>query len=396
MDFKGLIRLGGICFVAIAWLALSGCDSPNGPGIPGTGIEDIFPTNGATDQNLNVTLQWAYAGDTLKASPYYYDVFFGTQSRPPLIADSLYDNKFTPGSLDPQTVYFWRVQAYHDGVTVASSPVMHFKTGRSFTYPLAAGLRWDYWHEIYSYADEQHEQLYFRDTGRSIVEIVAPLIIYDTIDVYDLYIRESIGAERYTGHVYLNNTEDGLYTYDYTIITSVTPRPVVNQTGTTLTFAGHTFDSSAQLFAFLDAGIAFADKDDPYPPPDPPESTKSYAYPLKLGSQWTYRFVTSDGNPWRIDKKVIRREQITVPAGVFDCFVIRWFWDVNNDGQWDGGVEGYDYLAPQGLIKREFYAGKVGVTTYDHPDGTDYYDFYDGYTLTDYGREMGRGRQIAR
>lgn len=385
MDFKGLIRLGGVCVVAVAWLALSGCDSVSGPGRIVPEIEDVFPADGATDQNLNVTLQWADVGDTLKASV-YYKIFFGTQSRPPLVVDSLYANQYLPGTLDPKTLYFWRVQAFRDSVTIASTPVMYFKTGRDFIYPLAIGLHWDYWHEIYSFTDDGQPNPYYRDTGRITMEILAPLTIFDTIDVNDLYIRESFGAESYSGHVYLNNTEDGLYTYDYTILTNIAPRPVV---GPTFTFAGCTFDSPAQLFAFLRAETIDAFQKRPGPPPDWDAPTKSFAYPLRLGHQWTYRFVTSDGYPWRIDKKVIRRAQLTVPAGVFDCFVIQWFWDINNDGEWDAGIDGYDYLAPEGLVKREFYVGKVGVTTYDHPDGTGYYDFYEGFTLTDYGRERG-------
>ncbi len=385
MDFKGLIRLGGVCFVTCAWLALSGCDSPSAPGIARINIEDVFPSNGATDQNLNVTLQWAFTGDTLKAS-IYYKVYLGTQSRPPLVADSLYDDRFTPGTLDPRTVYFWRVEAYRDSVMIVSSPVMYFKTGRSFTYPLAVGLRWDYRHELYSYVGEGQLDPYPLITGQTTMEILGTLTILDTIDVFDLYIQESIGAESYSGHVYINNTEDGLYTYDYTILTNIAPKPEAVRTEMTLAFAGRTFDSPARMFAFARAETMDAYQKRPGPPPYQDWPTKSYAYPLRLGSQWTYRFVTSDGYPWRIDKKVIRREQITVPAGIFDCFVIQWLWDINNDGHWDDGVDGYDYLAPQGLVKREFYVGKVGVTTYENPDRTDYYDFFEGFTLTSLGR----------
>lgn len=54
---------------------------------------------------------------------------------------------------------------------------------------------------------------------------------------------------------------------------------------------------------------------------------------------------------------------------------------------WESGIDGYDYLAPQGLVKREFYVGKVGTESYDNPEEIVYYDFFDGYALTAYGRE---------
>jgi hypothetical protein len=390
-----VLRACGAVFAAVAILAAAGCGSPSGPASAGAELRDAFPPDGATDQDLNVTLHWAEADITLKA-PVYYRVFLGTGARPPLVADSLFDDEFIPGPLEPHTFYYWQVQAFHDSVMIASTRVMHFKTGRSFTYPLQVGLRWEYRHETYSYTEDGQPNPYYRDTGRAEVSIIARTTIFDSLDVYNFYIAEQIGFERQTCHFYLNNDEDGLYTYAYTGTSMIAPRPAVGHTESAYSFAGRTFNSPAELFAFMRAETFDVFCKRPGPPPNGDRPAKSFGYPLGPGAEWTYRYVTDDDLPWRIDKKVIRREQITVPAGTFDCFVIQWFWDTNNDGQWDNGIDGYDYLAPQGLIKREFYVGKVGTTSYDNPEGIAYYDFYDGYTLTGYGRVINKDDGVAR
>jgi hypothetical protein len=368
-----------------------GCDSPTGTGIPYDGIGDLFPADGADDQDLNLTLHWTGLDDSAKAAPCHYSVFLGTQAPPPLVIDSLTENSFMPGSLQPKTVYFWRVEAYRDTVMIASSPIVHFETDREFTYPLAVGLRWNYWHETYSYtADGQPDPVY-RDTGRATVEIVAFDTLFDTREVYDFSIRESIGAEYQSCHFYLNNLHDGLYRFDYTNPSIIAPRPEVERRATMVTCAGRVFDSPARLFAFLRGEITDAVAKRPGPTLEGYSPTKSYGYPVRLGHRWTYRYYSDDGYPFRIDKQVMRRELVSTPAGLFDCFVIQWFWDTNNDGVWENGIDGYDYLAPQGLIKREFYVGKVGTGSYDNPEGVEYYDFYDGYTLTEYGRDRDHG-----
>jgi hypothetical protein len=43
-------------------------------------------------------------------------------------------------------------------------------------------------------------------------------------------------------------------------------------------------------------------------------------YPLTIGEQWTYR---QPYQPWHIDKKVVAKETITVPAGSFICLKIQ-------------------------------------------------------------------------
>jgi len=370
--------------VATMFFAL-GCDSPAGPGHPYMGIAELFPADGAVDQDLNINLRWAIETDTVMAAPSHYRVFLGTQTPLPLVMDSLTENSFMPGTLAPKTVYAWRVEAYRDTVIIASTPTMRFTTGREFTYPLAVGLRWIYWHETYSYTADGQPNPVYRDTGRATVGIVGFTTIWDYIDAYDFYIMEQVGAEYHTCHFYLNNIEDGLYTLDYTGTSLIAPRLVVEHSGKRFLFAGRVFDSPDQLFSALRGEMVYAAKR-PGPTPEGYSPTISYAYPLRLGHQWTYRDHTDEGYPFRIDKKVIRREQVSTQAGVFDCLVIQWFWDIDDDGMWESGIDGYDYLAPQGLIKREFYVAKVGTQPYDNPEEIVYYDFFDGYTLTAHGR----------
>lgn len=198
--------------------------------------------------------------------------------------DSLTENSFMPGNLAPKTVYAWRVEVYRDTVLIASSPMIRFKTGREFTYPLAVGLSWDYWHETYSYTADGRSNPIFRDTGRAFVEITDIDTLFDSQEAFDFYIRESVGAEYHTCHFYINNIEDGLYTLDYTGTSLIAPRPVVEQSGKKLIFAGRVFDSPDQLFSALRGEMVYAARR-PGPTPDGYSPTISYAYPLRLGHQ---------------------------------------------------------------------------------------------------------------
>jgi len=47
-----------------------------------------------------------------------------------------------------------------------------------------------------------------------------------------------------------------------------------------------------------------------------------------------------------IQKKIIAQETVTVPAGTFNCYKIQVIYS------YDTTIERYDYIAPQGLIKR--------------------------------------------
>lgn len=71
-------------------------------------------------------------------------------------------------------------------------------------------------------------------------------------------------------------------------------------------------------------------------------------YPLSVGSQWTYR-----NSPWRIDKIVEEKNQITAAGQNFMCYKIRWYYDIDGDNEWDEDTIIIDYVSEQGLIQRD-------------------------------------------
>ncbi len=77
-----------------------------------------IPADSSINQSLTVDLYWSCSdpeGDTLN-----YDVYFGTDSIPVLEASTITDTTYNPGSLDYDSVYYWKIVAHdnHNNSTV--------------------------------------------------------------------------------------------------------------------------------------------------------------------------------------------------------------------------------------------------------------------------------------
>jgi hypothetical protein len=62
---------------------------------------------------------------------------------------------------------------------------------------------------------------------------------------------------------------------------------------------------------------------------------------------------------------------------------MQWFWDIDDDGQWDTDIEGYDYVFGAGGVKRIFKL--MGINLVDgggQPVGS--VDIDEVYELTDF------------
>lgn len=82
------------------------------------------PTNAAAAVPLTPQLQWS--GGDPNGNFVTYSVYFGTNSNPPF-AGSVTDNKFSPGTLNHSTTYYWKVVS-DDGYLQTSGPVWSFVT----------------------------------------------------------------------------------------------------------------------------------------------------------------------------------------------------------------------------------------------------------------------------
>ena len=84
------------------------------------------PINGATDVSINATLSWNCNdpdGDILT-----YDIYFGINMTPPLIASDISDTTYNPGELNGGETYYWKVIARDSHGGKKGSPLWSFKT----------------------------------------------------------------------------------------------------------------------------------------------------------------------------------------------------------------------------------------------------------------------------
>jgi hypothetical protein len=80
-----------------------------------------YPADGATDVPIDVVLSWSPGHGALM-----YDVYFGTSSPPPWIG-KLVETSYDPGTLEPGTTYFWRVNDF-TAMGTNPGPVWSFTT----------------------------------------------------------------------------------------------------------------------------------------------------------------------------------------------------------------------------------------------------------------------------
>ena len=93
--------------------------APNPPGSPN-------PTNGSTNVDINANLGWTCTDPD--NDPITYDVYFGNISTPPLVSSGQTSTSYDPGTMNYETVYYWKIIAKDDQGATTSGPVWHFTT----------------------------------------------------------------------------------------------------------------------------------------------------------------------------------------------------------------------------------------------------------------------------
>ena len=92
-----------------------------GPNIP----YDPFPTNGATNVDINADLSWKGGPGT----SINYDVYFGTTSPPPKVSSNQSALAYNPGTLAYDMTYYWKIVAWDQDQNSAPGPIWSFTTG---------------------------------------------------------------------------------------------------------------------------------------------------------------------------------------------------------------------------------------------------------------------------
>ncbi|GAG15692.1 unnamed protein product, partial [marine sediment metagenome] len=69
-----------------------------------------YPANGSTDVPINIVVNWT-GGDPDPDDIVTYDVYFGTNTSPTLVANNISDTSCDPGTLEYETTYYWMIVA---------------------------------------------------------------------------------------------------------------------------------------------------------------------------------------------------------------------------------------------------------------------------------------------
>jgi uncharacterized protein (TIGR02145 family) len=97
------------------------------PGQPGSPI----PQHTASNQSTSAQLYWSCSDPD--GDPLTYDVYFGTETIPALVASSHSDTSYNPGILEYNTTYYWYIVASDGKGIVTIGPVWSFSTSDAWS-----------------------------------------------------------------------------------------------------------------------------------------------------------------------------------------------------------------------------------------------------------------------
>ena len=83
--------------------------------------------------SIDVVLSWT-GGDPDAEDTVTYDVYFGTNSNPPLAAENQPETTYDPDMLDHSTLYYWRIMATDDHGATTEGGVWTFTTATAAPY----------------------------------------------------------------------------------------------------------------------------------------------------------------------------------------------------------------------------------------------------------------------
>ncbi len=245
-----------------------------------------------------------------------------------------------------------------------------------YNYPLSEGNVWEYENKIelsnFRPLTPGHtfEERVYTTTGRVVSRGIH---IFDNgVKTYSLITNEETANRLPTSVNYYLKTKDGFYLYGYSGSSLLAPK---TNSSTKFIFHGKTFYNFQSLIDFVEQKVNHY-SDSVYIETPPP---KVYQYPLQVGVKWIFR---NHNKPFLIEKEIIEKKFIRTPAGYFDAYAIRWYYDMDRNGIYDPDIIVTEYLDAVGLVKRVFMIKDIMVTNMESPDGVGYIDFMQNIVLT--------------
>jgi len=87
---------------------------------------DPNPINGANHVSINTDLSWTCSDPD--GDPLTYDVYFGTNSNPPIVQSNWSSTSYDQGIMSCGITYFWKIIAWDDQSSSTSGPIWSFTT----------------------------------------------------------------------------------------------------------------------------------------------------------------------------------------------------------------------------------------------------------------------------
>ena len=84
------------------------------------------PINQSTNVSINTIINWT--GGDPDGDPVTYDVYFGTNTTPPLVVSNQSATNYTPGTLQNLTQYYWKIIAWDNQSASTEGPIWTFTT----------------------------------------------------------------------------------------------------------------------------------------------------------------------------------------------------------------------------------------------------------------------------
>jgi hypothetical protein len=95
---------------------------------------DPDPADKETEVSINKVISWQ-GGDPNQGDKVYYDVYFGTSSSPPLVAEDITNTAYDPGTMELGTTYYWKIISEDNQGEIATGPIWEFTTEIEANYP---------------------------------------------------------------------------------------------------------------------------------------------------------------------------------------------------------------------------------------------------------------------